>query len=179
MSYAIDVNILLYASDQSSSLNEQAGEFLADCVAGDEVFCLAWSTVMSYLRIATHPGIFVQPLTHHEAMENIEALLAGPHARFLSEDEGFWSVYRDTTKDVPARGNFIPDAHLASLLRQHGVRTLYTHDRDFRKFDFLDVRDPFTQTPPMMHERADHRIRRSRRPARRPRGGAARYPRQT
>jgi hypothetical protein len=28
------------------------------------------------------------------------------------------------------------------LLSQHGVVTLYTHDRDFGKFSFLDVRDP-------------------------------------
>jgi predicted nucleic acid-binding protein len=29
-----------------------------------------------------------------------------------------------------------------NLLRQHGVRVLYTHDRDFRKFGFLEARDP-------------------------------------
>jgi predicted nucleic acid-binding protein len=37
----------------------------------------------------------------------------------------------------------VPDAHLAALLRQHGIRTLYTNDTDFRRFAFLDVRDPF------------------------------------
>jgi predicted nucleic acid-binding protein len=36
---------------------------------------------------------------------------------------------------------------LAALLRQHGVKTLYTHDRDFPKFPFLDVRDPFAGKP--------------------------------
>lgn len=46
------------------------------------------------------------------------------------------------TKDVPTKGNSVPDAHLAALLSQHGVVKLYTHDRDFRKFSFLDVRDP-------------------------------------
>jgi predicted nucleic acid-binding protein len=40
------------------------------------------------------------------------------------------------------RGNLVPDAHLAALLLQHGVKTLYTKDTDFRKFDFLNVRDP-------------------------------------
>ena len=64
------------------------------------------------------------------------------HARFLSEGEGFWDVYRATTAEVPTRGNLVPDAHLAALLRHHGVKTLYTHDRDFLKFPFLDVRDP-------------------------------------
>lgn len=43
----------------------------------------------------------------------------------------------------PVRGNLVPDAHLAALLRQNGGRALYTRDGDFRKFSFLDVRDPF------------------------------------
>jgi predicted nucleic acid-binding protein len=41
------------------------------------------------------------------------------------------------------RGNLVPDAHLAALLRQHGVSTLFTRDADFRKFGFLQVKDPF------------------------------------
>jgi predicted nucleic acid-binding protein len=75
-------------------------------------------------------------------MANIETLLNLPHARFLSEEEGFWDVYRAATAEVSSRGNLVPDAHLAALLRHHGVKTLYTHDRDFLKFPFLDVRDP-------------------------------------
>ena len=100
---------------------------------------------MSYLRIATHPAIFDRPLSPEEANGNIEALLGVPHARFLAEEEGFWDVYRDTIREVPTRGNLVPDAHLAALLRQHGILTLYTRDRDFRKFGFLDVRDPLPE----------------------------------
>lgn len=54
----------------------------------------------------------------------------------------FWAVYQQVTGDVPTRGNLMPDAHLAAVLHQSGVGTLYTHDRDFRKFLFLEVRDP-------------------------------------
>ena len=75
-------------------------------------------------------------------MANVEELLALPHSRCLAEEEGFWETWRATTDDVSVRGNLVPDAHLATLLRSHGVRRLYTHDRDFRRFDFLDVRDP-------------------------------------
>ncbi len=102
---------------------------------------------MSYLRIATHPVVFDRPLSPDEAMANIEKLLSLLHARFLSEGEGFWNAYRATTAEVPTRGDFVPDAHLAPLLRHHGVKTLYTHDRDFLKFPFLDVRDPFAGNP--------------------------------
>jgi predicted nucleic acid-binding protein len=42
------------------------------------------------------------------------------------------------------RGNDVPDAHLASLMRQHDVRVIWTRDRDFRRFDGIDARDPFS-----------------------------------
>ncbi|MFN0317436.1 MAG: TA system VapC family ribonuclease toxin [Burkholderiales bacterium] len=145
MSFAVDVNILLYATDAGSPKYERAGAFIKECALGREVFCLAWVTVMSYLRIATHPAIFNRPLTHQEAEKNVEMLIALPHFRLIGEEEGFWETYRDVTRDVPAKGNLVPDAHLAALLAQHGIVTLYTHDRDFRKFPFLDVRDPLEE----------------------------------
>jgi len=144
VSFGIDVNILLYASDAGSPMHERASAFLGQCVRGREVFCLAWVSLMSYLRMATHPAIFERPLAHEEAARNVEALLAVPHCRVLSEEDGFCECYREVTQAIPARGNLVPDAHLAALLSQHGVVTLYTHDRDFRKFEFLDVRDPLT-----------------------------------
>ena len=147
MSFAVDVNILLYASDASSLHFERARSFIESCMVQNEVFTLGWSTVMGYLRIATHPAVFDHPLSPDEAMANIETLLNLPQVRFLSEEDGFWNVYRATTAEVPTRGNLVPDAHLAALLRQHGVKTLYTHDRDFLKFSFLDVRDPLPSDP--------------------------------
>jgi toxin-antitoxin system PIN domain toxin len=142
MSFALDVNILLYASDSSSPHFQKAKAFIESCIIQQEVFYLGWPTVMSYLRISTHPAIFDRPLSPDEAMGNIETLIDLPHGRLLSEEEGFWEVYRAKTREVPTRGNLVPDAHLAALLRYHGVKTLYTNDRDFLKFPFLEVRDP-------------------------------------
>jgi uncharacterized protein len=134
--------MLLYASDSGSPHHKKAKAFLEDCMQKEELFCLGWPTVMGYLRIATHPSIFGQPLTPEEAMANIGTPLNLPHVRFLSEEEGFWDIYIELTLGIPTRGNLVPDAHLAVILRQHGVRRLYTHDSDFLKFAFLDVRDP-------------------------------------
>ena len=41
------------------------------------------------------------------------------------------------------RGNLVPDAHVVALMRQHGVSTIWSHDRDFVKFPGISVRDPF------------------------------------
>lgn len=143
MSFSLDVNVLLYASDVSAPVHAAARRFLEKAAAGDDLLCLGWPTAMSYLRMSTHPRIFNSPLTPAEALSNIEALAALPHIRLLSEDDGFLRVYREVAGVFPVRGNLVPDAHLAALLKQHGVRTLYTRDADFRKFAFLDVRDPF------------------------------------
>jgi predicted nucleic acid-binding protein len=61
----------------------------------------------------------------------------------VSELDGFLDAYRHVSGSLPVRGNLVPDAHLATILFQHGVGTLYSNDRDFRKFEPLDVRDPF------------------------------------
>jgi len=143
LSFSCDVNVLLYASDAASPVHAPARRFVERSSAGGDLWCLAWPTVMSYLRIATHPRIFAAPLTPAEALGNVEALAGLTHVRVLSEEPGFLDVYRKVTGGFPVRGNLVPDAHLAGLLKQHGVRTLYTRDGDFRKFDFLDVRDPF------------------------------------
>lgn len=142
MSYAIDVNVLLYASDESSPFFEVARKFLAECASGSEPLCLAWSTLVSYLRLSTHSAIFSKPLAPEEAERNVAALVGLAHARVLSEQEGFWDVYLGVTKGLAIRGNDVPDAHLAALLRQHEVPTLFTNDRDFLKYEGLRVRNP-------------------------------------
>jgi hypothetical protein len=145
VSYSLDVNLLLYASDRSSGRYDAARKFLDAAVANPEPFYLAWMTLMAYLRMATHPGIFAAPLTPAEAFGNVGALLALPHVRAVSELDGFVDAYAHVTSGLVVRGNLVPDAHLATILFQHGVRTLHSSDRDFLKFPTLEVRDPFAE----------------------------------
>ncbi len=142
MSYTIDVNILLYASDRTSPFHEAAGAFMRDRPRDPDILCLTWPVIMAYLRLATHPRMFTAPMSQTAAVDNVASLVRMPRCRVVTEPEGFLAAYREVAVDVAARGNLVPDAHLAALARAHGVRTIYTHDRDFRKFPFLDVVDP-------------------------------------
>src|SRR5438552_18405570 len=99
-----------------------------------ELLCLGWPTLLSYLRIVTHPSIVSRPLAPAEAAANVEARIGLPHVRCLAEEEGFWDVYREVTAPIAGRGNLVPDPHPAALLRQHGAKTRSTQDRYFRKF---------------------------------------------
>ena len=106
---------------------------------------MTWLTLMSFMRMATHPAIFSKPLSHEEAARNIDGLLALPQVCVIDEGAGFWARYREVAQEAPVRGNLVPDAHLVAVLRQHGVKTIYTRNRDFRdfrKFSGLKVIDP-------------------------------------
>jgi toxin-antitoxin system PIN domain toxin len=143
VSFAVDVNLLLYASAEGSPFHAQAVGFLRSCRTGSDLFYLTWPTIMGYLRMVTHPAIVSPPLAPAHASANVESLLALPHVRVLAEQEGFWTVYREVTDGLVVRGKLVPDAHLAAVLRQHGVRRLYSNDRDFARFTFLDLQNPF------------------------------------
>ena len=144
MSASLDANILVYASNDGDPLFAPSQAFLRRLAEGPDLIYLFWPTTLAYLRIVTHPSILPKPLTPTEAATNIERLLSLPHVRTVGEASAFWRVYLDSGGSI-ARGNAVPDTHLAALMRENGVRILYTRDRGFRRFDFLDVRDPFSQ----------------------------------
>ncbi len=143
MSYSLDVNVLLYATDETSPRYAAAQRFLFERSADPDICCVAWVTLLSYLRLATHPHITPAPLSPEQALANVASLLRLPRVVTVSEGDGFLDAYQEVTRDLNVRGNLVPDAHLATILRLHRVRTLYTADADFRRFSFLDVRDPF------------------------------------
>lgn len=143
MSATVDANVLLYASDAQSPRRARALEFLGELSEATELVCLFWPVIVAYLRIATHPGIFGEPLPPRRAMGNVADLLGRPHVRAPGELDGFWDVFDRTCSEDAVRGNLVSDAHVVALMRQHGVRTIWTSDRDFRRFDGISVRDPF------------------------------------
>jgi uncharacterized protein len=142
VSYSLDVNVLIDATNRHSPHYDRASAFLSQCANRLETMVLSWITLYSFLRIATHPSILPSPLTPAEAETNVTRLLRRPQVRVLAEDEQSWQIYRELTGRLPVRGNLVPDAQLAALLLRHGVRRLYTRDRDFRKFEGLEVVDP-------------------------------------
>jgi len=143
MSYTVDANVLLYASDDASPYHARAMELLREMAAGPEIAYLLWPTIIAYLRIATHPTVFRHPLSIAEAVTNMDGLLQRPHIRTAGEGGNFWSTFRAVAVDSLPAGNVVADAHLASLMIENGVRLIWTRDRDFRRFRRIEARDPF------------------------------------
>jgi uncharacterized protein len=143
VSVTLDVNVLLYASDDSSQFHTAALGLVEDLARGPELVYLFWPTVMAYIRIASHPGIFDAPLSPETAMANVEGLIARPHVQTAGEQPRFWERFRTAVVDGSARGNLVSDAHVVALMKENGVGVIWTHDRDYRRFSGVEVRDPF------------------------------------
>jgi uncharacterized protein len=142
MSVTVDANVLVYAANTADPAHKQARLLLERLAAGPDLVYLFWPTTMAFLRIVTHPAILPSPLSAAEASANIAALLGRDHVLSPGEANGFWDIFCASAAGG-VRGNEVPDAHLVALMRQHGVDAIYTRDRDFRRFDHIEVRDPF------------------------------------
>lgn len=143
MSSTVDTNVLVYAANASDPFHREALDLLERLARGPELLFLFWPAIMGFLRISTSTGIFTAPFTPDEALGAIADLIERPHVRTPSEQPGFLDLYRATARGEP-RGRLVPDAHLATLMRQHGVSVIYTRDRGFRRFEAINVEDPFS-----------------------------------
>lgn len=87
--------------------------------------------------------IFAHPLSPDDAIANVAQLTGRSNVRTPGEADGFLQAFRQASSGLSVRGNQVPDAHVAALMRQYEVKTILSQDRDFRKFDGIKVVDPF------------------------------------
>ena len=104
---------------------------------------LTWNICYEFLRVSTHPHVFVRPWSLPHAREFLEALMAAPSTSMLIATERHARVLKQCAEEMPEiRGNLLHDLHTAVLMREHGISRIVTRDADFSRFDFLEVVDP-------------------------------------
>jgi predicted nucleic acid-binding protein len=98
--------------------------------------------VHEFLAITTHPRIFRTPSPLAAALDQVDAWLESPSLVLLAEDGGYWAILRTLVAQARIDGPRVHDARVAALCLDHGVRELWTADRDFSLFPALRVRNP-------------------------------------
>jgi toxin-antitoxin system PIN domain toxin len=137
----VDLNVLLYAINRDSAHHESVRTWWESALSGEEPIGLAWTVILGFLRLATHPQIFPQPLEPTAAMERIDTWLANPNVRIAHEGEDHWRLLRELLDRSGTAGNLTTDAHLASVAIAHGA-TLVSCDADFARFAALRWENP-------------------------------------
>jgi hypothetical protein len=139
---AVDTNLLLYAHREESPFHEAANTALTR--ASRARWALPWPCVHEFLAIATHPRIFDPPTPLDDALMAVEGWLAAPTTTLLSESPGYAALLDHTLRSAKVAGPRIHDARIFALCLHHGVRELWSADRDFSRFTGLDVVNPLT-----------------------------------
>jgi toxin-antitoxin system PIN domain toxin len=139
---AVDTNILVHAHRRDSIWHESAAARLAELAQGRASWGLPWPCVHEFFSIVTHRRIFAPPSTTEQADRQISAWLESPAVVLLGETDGYWVVLQSLLERSKVSGPRVHDARIAALCQLHGVRELWTADRDFSAFPSLATRNP-------------------------------------
>ena len=142
---AIDTNLLVYAHREDSPFHLAADTCVAQCAEARAAWAIPWPCLHEYFAIVTHPRIYDPPTPAARALEQIDAWLESPSLVLLTEGDRHWPVMRELVSKARIAGPAVHDARIAALCLHHGVRELWTADRDFSLFPKLKTRNPLVK----------------------------------
>lgn len=139
---AIDTNLLVYAHRSDAAFHEAARNCVEQLVGSGAPWALPWPCVHEFIAVVTHPRIYKRPTPLAQAMAELRALAASGNAHLLAEAPGYFERLEALATAAHVSGGAIHDARIAALCLNHGVRELWSADRDFSRFANLRVRNP-------------------------------------
>ena len=141
---AVDTNLLVYAHREDSVFHSEAAVLIQRLAEGSAPWAIPWPAIHEFLAVVTHPRILAPPTPSIQAIEQVDAWLESPTLHLLSESGRYWETLRKVAGGARTTGPQIHDARIAALCIHHGIRELWTADRDFGRFPSLKVRNPLT-----------------------------------
>ena len=142
---AVDTNLLVYAHREDSPWHDAAYGSIVELAEGRGPWAIPWPCLHEFLAIVTHPKIYAPPTPLDAALEQVTAWLESPSLVLLAESEGYWPELRLALQVGRVAGAPVHDARVAALCQSHGVRELWTADRDFGRFPALKVKNPLVK----------------------------------
>lgn len=139
---AVDTNLLVYAHREDSPWHDAADRRIAELAEGRAPWAIPWPCLHEFLAVVTHPRIYSPPTPLAAALDQVEAWLESPSLVCLAETGEYWPELRRALEQGRITGPMVHDARVAAICRDHGVRELWTVDRDFGRFPALTVRNP-------------------------------------
>jgi toxin-antitoxin system PIN domain toxin len=142
---AVDTNVLIHAHREESPFHQVAARCVAELAEGLGAWAIPWPCVHEFLAIVTRQGIFRPPTPLSTALEVVDSWLESPTLVLLTESGQHWREIRVLLATSQVTGGRVHDARIAALCGQHGVRELWSADRDFSRFPNLTVVNPLVR----------------------------------
>lgn len=141
----VETNILVYAHRRDSEWHESDSEAITRLAEDSAAWAIPWPCVDEFLAIVTHPRIYNPPTPVAQAIDQVEIWMESPLLRLLGEMKGHWTELKRILTSEKIRGGAVHDDRIAAICREHGIRELWTADRDFSRMAEIAVRNPLTR----------------------------------
>lgn len=145
---ALDSNILVHAHRADSPWHDSASACVRRLAEGRAAWAIPWPCVHEFLNIVTHPRVYRPPSTLAQALDQVDAWIESPSLVLLHEGDGYWPVLRPLLERGRIVGPRVHDARIAAICSLHGVRELWTADRDFSSLPAVTIRNPLIESEP-------------------------------
>lgn len=142
---AVDTNILVYAHREDSPWHGKALSRVTWLARSATPWAIAWSSLHEFLAIVTHSKIYDPPTPLATALEALRAWQTSPGLRLLGEGPDYFETLARQATAAKIKGPKIHDARIASICLHHGVKKLWSADRDFTSFPDLVCENPLIQ----------------------------------
>jgi len=139
---AVDTNILVYAHRRDSEWHQTAYAQIESLASASAPWAIPWPCIHEFLAVVTHRRIYRPPTPLAKALEQVEIWLESPSLRTIGELRGHWKELRGLVEAGRVAGGAIHDARVAAICREHGVREIWSADRDFGRLPGVTVRNP-------------------------------------
>ena len=142
---AVDSNLLIYSHREDAEFHTAAKDVIGSLRHNPSPWAIPWPCIHEFVGIVTHPKIFRPASTLAQAFAAVDAWLAGGNLQLLAESAGYYEKLRTLSESAGLSGPRIHDARIAALCVHHGVRELWSADRDFLAFPQIKVRNPLIE----------------------------------
>jgi toxin-antitoxin system PIN domain toxin len=139
--FLTDVNVLVYAFRTDAPNHASYREWVEGVINGDQAYGVSDLVLSGFLRVVTHPRVFILPSTPQTALAFANEVRDQPNAVLIAPGPRHWSIFIGLCKTAEVKGNLIPDAFLAALAIESGSEWITT-DRDYSRFPGLRWRHP-------------------------------------
>ena len=104
---------------------------------GTEDWVLTWGIIYEFMRVATHPRVFENPLTIRSACDILEDWISSKSCSVISDSDFHHQEMKESIAEVSRiSGNML----YAVNMREHGITEILTADRDFLAFPWVKIR---------------------------------------
>ncbi len=142
---AVDTNLLIYAHRGESKWHLESSALLKTLSEGQTPWAIPWPCIHEFLCVVTHARVFEPPTRATKALAQFSAWRESPSLVLLSEGPGYAERLSETVLSSKVTGPKVHDARIAAICLYHGVRELWSADRDFTRFPALTVRNPLVE----------------------------------